>query len=259
MKKTGLILLFSIIFATNALAFSVEHSFNVFLGAFNASKTNFTYSLTPNEYDVKSKVKTFGMFDTLYPFTANYRTCGKIKNNNLETTDYSYESKSRFSTRTKKLVYNEDGIPVLRISSKNDKEKKAEIKEDINNEGTTDLQTAIVKLAQQYNQMKFCDSTMDIFDGKRRFNVIFKDEGKENLATSEHSPFSGMATKCSMYIDKLDSTGDDLMWELSSDKPIYFWLLEDAKTKKPFIAQIKINDTPLGELNVYTDKIIIKE
>lgn len=53
--------------------------------------------------------------------------------------------------------------------------------------------------------------------------------------------------------------GDDLLWELSSDRPIYFWLLEDSEKHKPFIARISIDDTPLGRLNVYTNKVTVKD
>ena len=61
-----------------------------------------------------------------------------------------------------------------------------------------------------------------------------------------------------MYIDKLEETGDDLLWQLTSDKPVYFWILKDEKTNKPFIARILIEDTPLGQLNVYTTSINVK-
>ena len=62
-----------------------------------------------------------------------------------------------------------------------------------------------------------------------------------------------------MYIDILGAEGDDLLWQLSSDRPIYFWILKDAASGAPFIARVKINETPLGEMNVYTTKIEVKK
>ena len=100
---------------------------------------------------------------------------------------------------------------------------------------------------------------MEVFDGKRRFDVIFEDQGRENLSKAEDFPFEGEAAKCSMYIDKLNSDGDDLLWQLSSDKPIYFWIMKDSASGLPFIAQIKIDDTPLGRLDVKTQKITVKK
>ena len=257
MKKT-LFTLFSLLcLCREAGAFSVTHDFTVFIGPFNASQTSFTYALSPDSYAVASKVKTFGLFDTLYPFEARYATTGHIKNGKLETTSYKYQSQSRFTKRKKELIYNEQGVPVYRISSKNDKEKKVEITPDPKNNETTDLQTVFAELARQYNNVRFCDSKMEVFDGKRRFDVIFKDEGKEELPMLEGSPYWGLAVKCSMYIDKLKNDDDDMLMQISSERPIYFWLME--QDGKPFIARIRINDTPLGRLEAYASKITIKE
>lgn len=259
MKKTILSALFSLFFSQSAQAFTVDHDFTVILGVFNASDTKFSYSLSPKNYAVNSTVKTAGLFDSLYPFEAVYSTTGKIKKNEMETSSYKYRSKSRFSKRSKELVYDKNGKPLYRISSRNDKSKKVKIEENPNNADTTDLQTVLAKLAKQYNELRFCDSRMEVFDGKRRFDVIFKDEGIEDLSSNEYSEIHGKAAKCSMYIDKLNSKEDDLLWELTSERPIYFWLMEDPDKKVPFIARISITETPLGKLDAYAKKITVKD
>ena len=257
MKKIILIVVVLLNFIIPVKAAEVSHEFRVLIGPFDASRTNFSYALTPDSYSVKSEVTTSGIFDSLYPFKANYFTDGKIKNNRLETAHYHYSSQTRFNHRRKELIYNDKGIPVYRISSKNDKEKKVKLEDTPNNADTTDLQTVFAELAKQYNELHFCDSRMQVYDGKRRFDVIFKDEGQEDISANEHSPYSGMASKCSMYIDKLGEKGDDLLWELTSDRPIYFWILEHQG--KPFIARVLVKETPLGRLEVYTSKVSVKD
>ncbi len=247
------------LYAPALQAFSLNHEFNVFLGPFNASRTEFEYSLGDKDYQVNANVKTFGLFDSLYPFHAQYATTGKIKNNQMETTSYKYESKSRFTKRSKELVYDNNGNPVYRLSSKNGKEKKVDIDQKLNSGDTTDLQTVFAKLAKQFNEVRFCNSRFEVFDGKRRFDVIFADEGEEELKSNELQPWSVKAKKCSMYIDKLGSNGDDLLWQLTSDKPIYFWIAEEPSGKRPFIVKVYVENTPLGELNLYTTKISVKE
>lgn len=247
------------VFAAKAQALSVKHHLNATIGPFNASTAEFEYRLGNNDYAIQSTIRTNGLFDTLYPFEATYSTTGRIKNQNMETTSYKYKSKSRFSRRTKEMIYNEKGEPVYSVSTKNKKEKIKDIIPTPNNQDTTDLQTVIAEIAKKYNDVHFCESKMQIFDGKRRFDVIVEDEGKEQLTESKDFPFSGMAAKCSMFIDKLGSKGDDLLWQLTSDKRIYFWIMQEEKTSAPFIARVYIKDTPLGEMNVYTSKIEVKE
>lgn len=259
MKKNRLLLLFLCLWTNTALAFSVEHDFTVILGPFDAAQTHFVYALNKDSYQVNSTVKTTGFFDTLYPFKANYSTTGKIVKNRFETTSYHYDSKSRFNKRSKELIYNDKGEPIYRLSTKNDKTKKVEIDQNPNNRDTTDLQTVFAELSRQYNKVKFCDSRQQVFDGKRRYDVIFKDEGRQQLTANKYTSLSGNAAKCSMYIDKLGAAGDDLLWELTQDRPIYFWLLEDEKSHKPYIAKISIDSTPLGRLEVYTTQVTVKE
>lgn len=257
MKKIALFWLSALLWSAQAQAVSVKHDFTVILGPFNASRTSFTYNLAPESYQIESTVRTAGVFDNLYPFRADYMTSGSINNGKLQTRRYYYRSKSRFNRRSKELVYDDNGIPVYRISTKNDKEKKVAIEPSSEHNGTTDLQTVFAELSKQYNEVKFCDSRMQVFDGKRRFDVIFKDEGQEELTANQYSQLSGQASKCSMYIDKLNSKDDDLLWELTSERPIYFWILEQQG--RPYIARIMIENTPLGRLDVYTTQITIKE
>jgi len=82
-----------------------------------------------------------------------------------------------------------------------------------------------------------------------------KTSGGDDLPKAGNSPYYGSAVKCLMYIDKLKEEGDDLLWKMTSESPVYIWIMEDAAGRAPFIARIKIENTPLGEMNVYTTKI----
>ena len=259
MYKFTIFFMFSLFISTQACALSVKHNFFVTVGPFDASRTEFTYSLDNRSYQVNSYVATNGFFDTIYPFQAKYQTSGIIKANQMITRDYSYTSQSRFNTRGKQVFYNDNGEPLYQISNKNGNDKKKIFEPSPTPADTFDLQTVIAKLARQYNLLGFCDSQLAVYDGKRRFDVVFKDLGDDILAPNEHSFYSGSAAKCSMHITKLLSEDDDSLWEFSANKPIYFWIARDSKTNYPFIARVSIEDTPLGELNAYTSQISVKD
>lgn len=259
MKNFITFFLIIFLFPTITKAFSVKHNFFITIGAFDASLTEFTYTLTPASYKIQSDVSTNGFFDSIYPFQAKYNTSGNIRNNQLITESYSYISKSRFKTRSKQVFYDALGTPQYQITSNGNKTKKREFKPSPTPADTFDLQTIFARIAHQYQEVGFCDSQMAVYDGKRRFDVIFKDAGTDNLVADEHSFYTGKAAKCSMHIDKLLSEDDDTLWEFSANKPIYFWIAHDTKTNYPFITRIQIKDTPLGELNAYTTQISIKE
>lgn len=244
-----------LLFAQPADALSVKHRFEVSIGPFDASAVDFEYRLDKENYAVYSDIYTRGMFDTLYPFAAHYATTGQNDAGKMRTQTYSYRSKSRFSRRTKEVTYSSKGVPLQIISSKNGREKVKKVKAAPDAADTTDLQTVVAAVVRQYNAAKTCAAVFKVFDGKRRFDVIFKDLGGDNLPKAGNSPYYGSAVKCSMYIDKLKEEGDDLLWKMTSESPVYIWIMEDAAGRAPFIARIKIENTPLGEMNVYTTKI----
>ena len=244
----------AVLLPAKADALAVRHYFTAFVGLFNASTAEFEYNLQPKNYSVRATVRTYGTFGFLYPFEADYFTGGRIDGDKTVTEKYHYTSRSRFNRRSKVMVY-KNGVPVYAVSTKNEREKKKEITLPADGKDTTNLQSVLAAIARQYAELGFCDSRVAVFDGKKRFDVIFRDEGQENLKANEYSPFAGAAAKCSMYIDKLGAEGDDLLWQLSSDRPVYLWILKDRESDAPFIARVKIDDTPLGELNVYTTKI----
>lgn len=258
-KKTLYALMFWLLSAQTAAALSVKHFFDVSVGLFDAGSADFEYQLTNYNYAVHSNIYTRGMFDTLYPFAAHYATTGKFSNGKMLTQTYSYNSKSRFSKRTKEVIYSSKGIPLQIISSKNGREKVRKVKNSDNISGTTDLQSVVAAIVRQYNTAKTCNALLQVFDGKRRFDVIFKDLGPDEISVTEKSPYHGKAVKCSMYIDKLKEEGDDLLWKMTSESPVYFWIMEDTASQAPFIARIQVENTPLGEMNVYTTKIEVKK
>ena len=258
MQKFTTILVFCLLFPSLANAFTVKHNFFVTVGIFDASKTEFNYTLNKNNYKISSKIMTNGFFNTIYPFEANYTTSGTIKNSQMTTTDYNYESKSKSKKRSKKVFY-ENGQPIYQVTTKNGKEKKRDFTPSPTPADTFDLQTVIAKIIHQFSELGFCDSTLKVYDGKRRFDVIFKDMGSENLTADEHSFYAGTASKCSMLITKVLSEDDDHLWEFSSNKSIKFWIAKDTKKGYPFIAKIFIKDTPLGNLTAHTTDITIEE
>jgi len=260
MKKLALILFFFLTLVSKVNAHQVIHYATAFLGPFNASDAVFQYNISSNDYLVQTNIETIGLFNTLYPFSAEYKTTGKIEKNIFKTTSYKSFSQSRFNTRQKEMFYDKNGKPTYRISSKNSfNSKKTEILPPPDNIHTTDLQTVLAEIVSQFTQVGFCNARLHVFDGKKNFDIIFNDEGKENISANEFSPFEGESTKCSFYADDLGQNHDDLIFQITKENPVNVWILNDKKTNLPFIAKLEKDSTSLGKLSVYTNKVKIKD
>lgn len=260
MKKTVLILMLYFFIISPLKAYQTKHIATALLGPFNASQADFTYEITPQSYMIETNIKTTGFFNTLYPFTAKYKTTGDRQKNKFITRSYKSDSHSRFNIRKKEMFYDSKGKPTYRISTKNSMNtKKVEILPPPDNIHTTDLQTVLAEMIVQYTNMNFCNARLHVFDGKKNFDIVFNDEGKEIINANEYTTFSGKASKCSFYADDLGKDYDDLIFQMTPENPMYVWILKDKKTNKPFIAKLEKKSTALGKLQVYTTLVEFKD
>ena len=63
-----------------------------------------------------------------------------------------------------------------------------------------------------------------------------------------------------MHVTALDDEDDnDLLWSTTSDRPVYFWILQDKTSGLPYLAKIEIKSTPLGKLKAFTTAIVAKD
>lgn len=237
---------------------AVEQQLNVRIGPFDAARVQMVYDIGKQDYAFASKVQTAGFFSKLHQFWAEYSSRGDIKNNKLITKDYRYTSQTKSHHRTKQLVFDESGKLDYRLSSKNHKPKKVDIELPDTPFDASDMQTVFSALVKQFQDNKFCAMQKTVFDGKKNYHITLEDEGKTVLQDSE-IPFNGEAWKCSLFIKSLDSEDDDLLLSTTADRPVYFWIMLDEKTKLPFLAKIEIDSTPLGRLKAYTTKVDIKD
>ena len=259
MKNIAVFLLFICLLPSAALSAGIEHQLNVRIGFFDAARVKMNYNLTGNKYNFSSAVATAGTFADLYEFNASYSSSGIFKKDKVITQDYNYVTKNKSHTRTKQLVFDKNGVISHRLSSKDGEPKRVDITPPEMPFDAYDMQTVFAVLTRQITSSQFCDMEKVIFDGKKTYKIIIRDEGKETLNDPEIA-FNGEALKCSMYITALDDEGDnDLLWSTTADRPVYFWILHDKKSGLPYLTKIEIKSTPLGKLKAYTTAIVAKD
>jgi len=251
-------LAFALLFAQNCPAITIEHTLAVKVGIFDAAKASLRYQIEKDNYSISSKVETSGIFGGIYPFVGKYFSDGKINGDAIITRHYRYLAKSRFNTRTKELVYDENGNVLYRLSSKNNKQKKSDVTTKKENSGATDLQSVFIMLAKQIMQKGFCASDYPVFDGKKSFTVGFVDLGESKIE-NDNKLLDGKAMLCSMYIDNNGQKNNDLLFDSTTEKQVEISLLRTPEKGFPYVAQVKIADSPLGAVIAETTDIKIEE
>lgn len=252
--KNGLLIFLSVlIWSAGAQALEVKHYMQTTIGLFDACEETFSYAFYHDkDYDIKTFVSTSGMFGVLYPFTASYHSVGTYSKSGFKPQDYYYETQTRFRHRSKEIVY-KDGVPQYRVSVKNERKRTDEIVTDDKYPSSGDLLSVFGELAQKIIKKGKCDLEQYSFNGKKYAKSTVKTLKKEKIKTDY---FAGKALKCQYKQEILEDT--DAGFLLNQDEPIYFWVLQDEKTKAWFIAKILIENTPFGKLQAVTTNIEVK-
>ncbi len=257
LKKIFLFAIAACCIAGNAAAAGFRQKMDVRIGMFDAAAVVLDYEEKNGKFDISAEVKTANLFDTLYPFTGRYMSSGLTGTKGILPTLYQTYTKSRSHTRTKKIYYDANGIAYKRVSTKDKKQSTAAISDVPKSADAADLQTVFAELIKNFGRDKSCALAREIYDGKKYYKVIAKDEGTESryfdlLKRTENS------YKCSIYIENLKNNNDNILWEVSAEKPIYLWVGVDGKAKLPYVLEIGIDSTPLGALKVTPKTLEIK-
>lgn len=258
LRKFGLLLSVCLVLMFgNAQAKGFVESMNVKIGVFEAATIKLDYNNNDVFYNISAEIATANFFGKMYPFTAKYMSKGKVLETTVLPDVYETYTESRKHIRTKKIFYDDKGIAYKRVSTKDEKVNEREIKNVPETANSGDLQTIFAILLSNFDKTKNCDILREVYDGKKHYKVIAKSEGIETKYF-DFMKKSGPAYKCSLYIENLKENNDNILWDVSADKPINIWIGLDEKTKIPYVLEIRIDSTPLGAVEIKPSTLEIK-
>ena len=179
-----------------------------------------TVSLERKNNSIKLKVKSRseGAISLLYNYKTNlvgrtykqgeiWRANSYMVNSTFRNQQYS--SKVFWNKENKKLDYKID--PPLDLDKVYDVPQST-LKNVI------DPITAIMKLIEQINKDKPCDTELSIFDGRRRYNLSSKELEKQYLINDRPRSFKGDAIVCGIKITPIGGHRIESKWEPENDK-----------------------------------------
>lgn len=242
----------------NGQAVEILQKMDVKIGVFDAAQVDFWYKDTKEDgFLMKTNIKTANFFASVYPFVGKYSSSGYFVDDKVRAKLYENYTESRNHIRTKKILYDENGVAYLRVSTKDDYKKDFAIKNVPETADAADLQTIFAELINDFAKDRKCELEREVYDGKKHYKVIVEDKGIENRYF-EGQKATIPAYKCLMYIKNLKENNDNILWDVTAETPINFWLGVNKTTNLPFVLEIKIDSTPLGALQVVPSNLDTK-
>lgn len=205
MKKAFVLVLIVIAFGglvKSGMAAPKTHKLHyvVYAGGINAVTATLDLDLRKTTYDLALKGETRGFLKALAPWTGSFATQGWRSDTayfpRLHTSksgwkteqdikEYRYDRKRNFLG----LKHTEDGH-----------DKSPQTIDPALTKGTTDILSATLAVMSAVAYDKPCAGQADVFDGKRRFAAIFKDQGAVTLKESAQAIYAGPARMCTLEI-----------------------------------------------------------
>lgn len=177
--------------------------YEVYAGGIHAVQAVMQLDLTqPKKYDVSLQAQTRGFLGSLAPWEGTFESNGWLADSAEAYIPAEHVSTAiwREDRETKEYKYNKDRtFSGLFITEHEQPTRKEKVDSELT-DGTTDILSAALNVFQNVSQGQNCNGTSEIFDGKRRFEIAFKQQKNETLQASKYNIYEGQAVQCTVEI-----------------------------------------------------------
>lgn len=177
--------------------------YDVYAGGIHALKSNLDVNVKGNKrYSLALTAKTYGLLGKLAPWEGKFESYG-WKDKTFKPELHQSTAIWREEKEIKKYSYNKDGS--FKSYSIKDDENDGSSKQvdDKLTQGTSDVLTATLNTMQAITKTGKCEGATEVFDGKRRFKMIFKEKKQVELEATRWNLYSGPAIECSVEVQPI--------------------------------------------------------
>ena len=145
--------------------------------------------------------RTRGLLAKLAPWSGTFETRGWQSGGTLKPELHRSVSRWKDEAETKTYSYNKDGsfAGYRRKDDKHDGQSPEEVDPALTS-GTIDAFTQAMNIMIRAAQEKGCSGSADVFDGDRRFALLFKGGTETVLRRNRYNAYDGPAVACTMEI-----------------------------------------------------------
>lgn len=176
--------------------------YDVYAGGIHALQANMDVNMaTKGRYDLSLSAKTYGLLGSLAPWQGVFETHGwrLAKSNQPEL--HQSTATWRDEVEIKKYRYKKDGS--FDTYSLKDDENDGSVRpvDKELTQGTTDVLTATLDMMLAVANGQKCEGKTEIFDGKRRYKLIFQHKEEVQLEASRWNVYQGPAIQCTARVE----------------------------------------------------------
>jgi len=179
-------------------------NYGIYAGGFKVAIAELDMSTKGDNYQMNLNAETQGFIGKLFPWEAEYNTKGVNKDGTLTPTSVERTSAWRGREKTTSLHYDDKGQVTDKTIKKDGKTHSKEQVDKLLSGNAVDVLTSVLNMMEIVRKSNECSGVIPVFDGKRKFNINLKNEGKKIIQPSRYSVFSGESIKCTLTVEPLE-------------------------------------------------------
>lgn len=147
--------------------------------------------------------QTQGLLGSLVPWTGSFLAKGWAVGNDRTVELHESVAMWRDEKEVKSYHYTKDGGFQNIVTQITHKKDKTEVPDSVLTKGTTDVVTSAMKVMEKIARGGKCEGRDEIFDGRRRYALIFKHSRFVMLEKSMYNAYAGPAAECTVEIEPI--------------------------------------------------------
>jgi len=213
-----------------------------------------------NVYSLQSSMETVGLLGTLFPWTYRSEVHGRIDGERLQPDVFNSHSEIRDRVQQVSLRYDAAGPLVDEITPFDAAvlgQGEDYVRDEVSPEmraGTIDPLTEIASVSQQLARGQGCAGVRSVFDGLRRYDVIYEDLGETTLEGSRYDAYEGRARQCRSRIKPIAGFWKPKEDEGESITSITAWMMPPVPGADPVPVRIAVEGRR-GTLSIHLTKV----
>lgn len=176
-------------------------TYDVYAGGFHVVAANLDIDLTKSgHYDLELGAHTRGFLGKLAPWKGVFEThgwSGKSLQPEMHRSITTWRDEEEIQT----YLYNKDGSFKDYSVKEHNKPLESPPRDKILTENSTDVLTGTLEVMEKLSAGGKCTGSSEVFDGKRRYRMIFKEQKRVELQASKYNVYAGPAVECTVEVE----------------------------------------------------------
>lgn len=176
--------------------------FDVYAGGVHAVKADMVLDYSDKgRYRMFFEAQTRGLLGSIVPWTGTFESVGWAEKNGNRIVE-RHESIAVWQKEREVKTYNykrNEGFQNLTVTFSG-KKPKVEENDPVLTKGTTDALTAMMLVMEKVSRGGKCEGQSEVYDGSRRYALIFKHKQYVKLEASRYNVYSGPAIECTAEV-----------------------------------------------------------